>query len=218
MPGDDETILRRIDSLSRIGEESSSHQRATSEAAREIYVGTLSLVSALYGPDSRQVHAIQDSNARIAKRPLIQGVMNSEIVQEMRGTLRAVRSEVELGLLRSMRAEARGEVLGDFVVLAKQALDGGEKDVAAVLACAALEDTLKKYAEAHDLDVEDKDLLGVVSALKAASLVKAPQGKVLQSFVGVRNKAFHAQWDRIDASEVHSVVAFVQTFLGENFE
>jgi hypothetical protein len=214
---DDKAILERIDYLCQIGGEIGFREGTRSDIAREVYVGTLTLVSSLYGPESRQVHAVQDSNARIAKYNWGQELRDSATVEEMRGTLRAVRNDVERGLLRSLRSEARGEVLGDFMLLAKEALDASFKDVAAVLASAALEDTLKKYGEANGLDTEGKELSDVVNALKAAGLVKAPQGKVLQSFVGIRNKALHAEWQRIEASEVHSVIAFLQTFLAEHF-
>ena len=65
--------------------------------------------------------------------------------------------------------------------------------------------------------MEDKDLPEVINALKAASVLPGPQAKVVQSFVGVRNKAMHAEWEKIGTSEVHSVIGFVQDFIVKRF-
>ena len=85
------------------------------------------------------------------------------------------------------------------------------------MACAALEDSLKRYAEASGIDVEGRDISEVINSLKAEGKFLGPQAKVVQSFVGVRNKAFHAEWNKIDTSEVHSVIGFVQDFVTKQF-
>jgi len=85
------------------------------------------------------------------------------------------------------------------------------------LACAALEDGLKRLAESVDLEVEGKDLSEVINALKATSVLPGSQARVVQSFVGVRNKAMHAEWGKIDSSEVHGVIGFVQDFVSKRF-
>lgn len=100
---------------------------------------------------------------------------------------------------------------------AKTALSENAKDVAAVLAAAALEDTLKRYAEANGLDVENKDLSTVVNALKGASLLSAPQSALLKGMVPFRNKALHADWTKIGEAEVSGVLAFIEEFLFRNF-
>lgn len=214
---DEDQILKRLDQLASVGGAIGQGQGVSSTIAREVYLGTLSLVANLYGPHSRHVHAVQDSNARIATYKWTQPLCDNAMVSEMRGILRAVRGDIEAGLVSSVRGQAKGEVLADFVLLARQALDAGSKDVAAVLACAALEDSLKRYAELQGLDCDDKELADIINALKGAGVVQGPQGKILQAFVGLRNRAFHAQWDRIDTADVSGVLSFVQTFLAERF-
>jgi hypothetical protein len=105
----------------------------------------------------------------------------------------------------------------NFIVMAKRAVEENKKDIAAVLACASLEDTLKKYGELNGLDVYEKEMNEVVGMLKSKGLVKGPRGKILDSFTTVRNKAFHAQWDKIVATEVQSIIAFVEEFLVKEF-
>jgi len=57
-----------------------------------------------------------------------------------------------------------------LIARAKLALDDN-KDVAAVLACAALEDALKRVAIKNELDVDDKDMSEVINALKAGGVL-----------------------------------------------
>ena len=59
-------------------------------------------------------------------------------VETLHGVFRAAREDFEGGYVFSVDLRVSGEVLGDFVALAKQALAEGYKDVAAVLASAAL--------------------------------------------------------------------------------
>jgi hypothetical protein len=142
---------------------------------------------------------------------------NGILILELRGALENIKTEIESGLIKSIRNQARGEIIADFILLAKDAIDSGVKDVGAILACAALEDSLKRYAESSGIEVEGKDLSEVVNSLKAAGKLLGPQAKVVQSFVGVRNKAMHAEWSKIDTAEVQSVIGFVQDFVTKQF-
>ena len=116
-----------------------------------------------------------------------------------------------------MDLRVSGEVFGDFVALARTALAEGQKDVAAVLACAALEDALKKYATANGVDVSDETMQGVVGALKARGLVAGAQKSLLDAMPKIRNFAMHAKWEKITEPDVNSVIGFVEQFLLSNF-
>src|SRR5262245_58081271 len=63
----------------------------------------------------------------------------------MRGVFLAAKADYEGGYLSRLDTAISGEVCTDFVKAAKAALAENEKDVAAVLACAALEDALKRF-------------------------------------------------------------------------
>lgn len=110
-----------------------------------------------------------------------------------------------------------GEILGDFVFLAKIALKDGNKDVAAVLASAALEDALKKYASKNKLDVNNKAMQEVVSALKSKGLVGGAQKSLLDTMPKLRDYAMHANWDKLKSEDVGSIIGFVEQFLLSNF-
>ena len=86
-----------------------------------------------------------------------------------------------------------------------------------MLACAALEDALKRCAINRGLNVEDKNMSSVVNALKSEGVIPNLQGKVLDRYVQIRNKAFHAQWDEIDAASISSIIGFTEVFLVQQF-
>ncbi len=130
--------------------------------------------------------------------------------------LQAAKAEIEGGWLFTVEGQVSAEIFADFIALAKEALDDN-KDVAAVLACAALEDALKRVAIKENLDVDDKDMSEVINALKAKGVIKGAQAPIVQSYVKLRNKAFHAEWDKFDKESVSSVIGFTEQFLLTNF-
>ena len=96
-------------------------------------------------------------------------------------------------------------MLGDFVALAKEALASGKKDVAAVLASAALEDALKRYAKLKGInDVGDAEMKQVISALKSKGLVGGSRTSLLNAMPKLRNFALHANWDKVTEPETSS--------------
>lgn len=214
---DTEAIVKRIDTLLVAGGIIDEDRGVEGNITREVYSGSLNLIAGIYGQDSPYAETIRESNSRIMTYKSFEGHKNALLLRELRGMLRAVRVEIESGLLTNIRTEAKAEILADFVCLAKEAIDTDNKDVAAVLACASLEDSLKRFAESVGLVVEEKSLSEVLNAIKGGGHMSGSQARVVQSFVGVRNKAFHADWDRIDEAEVHSIIGFVQSFLTTRF-
>ena len=93
------------------------------------------------------------------------------------------------------------------------ALAEGAKDVAAVLACAALEDALKRLALLNNLEVSDKTMQDVVNALKAKGLVGGAQKSLLDTMPKIRDYTMHANWDKITPQDVGSVMGFVEQLL-----
>jgi hypothetical protein len=129
----------------------------------------------------------------------------------------AAKSDYDGGYLLSLQATVAGEVFGDFVTAARIALDDGQKDVAAVLACAALEDALKRFAHLQGLSVEDKDMSDVINALKGAGLLHGPQKTIIDAMPKIGNAAMHAEWQKITRENVGSVLGFVEQFLLTKF-
>ena len=138
-------------------------------------------------------------------------------VEILKGIFNAAKADFEGGYLFHLEARISGEVYSDFVLLAKAALDQGSKDVAAVLACAALEDSLKRFALSKGLDVADKEMQEVVNALKSVGGLVVRRKTFWDSIPKVRNFAMHASWDKITSQDVGGVIGFVEQFLLVNF-
>ena len=188
--------------------------RSTAEA---VYLGTVGLFESLYGPSSPQVRALFDLRQSFAKSQLKDEYEIRSFSHGLEGYLCNLKSEIESGLVASVLKQTSGQVLGDFVSLAKEFASMGNKDTSAVLAAAALEDALKRFATLQGLDVEAKEMAQVANALKANHFLKGPQGPLVESFIKLRNKALHAEWDKFSIEEVKSLIAFVDEFLLTHF-
>ena len=176
--------------------------------AAEISLVATDIVTMIYGTGSSQANMVKEAQ---------EGEDTVAIAQYMHGYLRELREAITDGLMVNIQSELRGEILGDFLVLANEALAEEQKDVAAVLACAALEDALKRCASARGLDVQDKYMPEVVNALKAEKVIRKNQAALLSAFVKLRNDAFHAQWIKIDTADVKSMIGFTEEFLAKQF-
>jgi hypothetical protein len=185
--------------------------------AESVYLGAVGLFESLYGPSSPQVRALFDLRQSFAKSQLKDEYEILSFSHGLEGYLYNLKSEIESGLVASVLKQTSGQVLGDFVSLAKEFASAGNKDTSAVLAAAALEDALKRFATLQGLDVEAKDMAQVANALKANHFLKGPQAPLVESFIKLRNKALHAEWDKFSIEEVKSLIAFVDEFLLTHF-
>src|SRR5262249_48789664 len=84
----------------------------------------LHLLEVVFGKASIQYQSFSDS---------IRGTLGfASDLERPKGIFRAAREDYEKGYLFDLQATVSGELLGDFILLAKSALQEGQKDVAAV--------------------------------------------------------------------------------------
>lgn len=138
-------------------------------------------------------------------------------VRTLKALFLSAKEDFEGGYVFDVDLRVSGEVFGDFVALARKTLSEGNKDVAAVLACAALEDSLKRYAQINGLETNDKTMQEVVNSLKSERLVAGAQKSLLDAMPRIRNFAMHAEWEKISEPDVSSVIGFVEQFLLTKF-
>ena len=169
----------------------------------------LGLIRSVFGEDSPHYKNIEGAYKKCTGY--------GDQVDILKGIFKAAKADFDGGYLFTVQASISGEIFGDFIGLAKSALRENYKDVAAVLACAALEDALKRFAEAKGLSVSDKVLQEVVNAMKAKGLVTGAQKSLLDSMPKIRDYAMHANWGKITAQDVGSVIGFVEQFLLSHF-
>ena len=136
------------------------------------------------------------------------------------GTLQTLKREVETGLIGNLRLEITGEVLSDFLLLAKSSLDEGTEDgknVSAVLTAAAFEDLIRRMG-ANFCGIQTRDELhNIVVALKTAGVLVGAQFGTVQAQLQFRNDALHADWKKIDPMGVKTVMLLVQELLRKHF-
>ncbi|MCD4782236.1 MAG: hypothetical protein K8T10_00245 [Candidatus Eremiobacteraeota bacterium] len=180
------------------------------------FLGTLTIIQSLYGENSLQVKVLFEAKETSNAYHHILEKLNS-LGGSINGTLINIREELDADLIRSISTEAAGLVIGDLVALAKEELKAGYSSVAAVLASAALEDALKRKAEELGGNVENKTLSSVINLLKSESFFKGAQGPIVSSFIKLRNAAMHADWDKIQDSDVSSLIGFLEPFLLKHF-
>ncbi len=138
-------------------------------------------------------------------------------VRILQGIFSSAKEDFDGGYVFNVELTISGEIFGDFVVLAKQSLSEGHKDVAAVLASAALEDALKRFAVINELDIYNNSMAEVINALKTKGLVSGAQKSLLAAMPRIRNFAMHADWEKISEPDVNSIIGFVEQFLLVNF-
>jgi hypothetical protein len=143
--------------------------------------------------------------------------VSKDQLEACRGIFQGAKSDVDGGYLFDLQTSFSGEIFGDLVSAAKTALSEGYHTVAAVLACAALEDALKRYATSKGLSVENKNMDDVVNALKMQGLVTGSQKILLAAMPKIRNQAMHADWSKLTPQDAGSVIGFVEQFLLNHF-
>lgn len=218
-PLDTATVVRRIDELlaAQLPHDTSENVYA---AVVEEYQSTLTIVGVLYGAASSQAQALLKAADDARKKTGLIEHNFPRIRPVVQGTLRAMRSDVEAGFLGSIERRAAGEVLGDMLGLAKEALAidaDGTRNVAAVLAAAAFEDTIRKMGAAFDSILTRPDLGDVLAALKKSGTLTGAPFTTAQSYLKFRNDALHADWSKLNSAVVGSCISFVEHLLLQHF-
>ena len=210
----DDVIRKRFEDLDNAEKQVGRHKADSSylddRSWQQWSNNVLNLFIAVLGRDSNYYNnfkSIYDNNP----------VPMPDALESAIGIFKAAKIDFEAGFIFSLKNKISGEIFGDFIALAKESLREGQKDVAAVLSCAAMEDALKNYALQHSLQVDDKSMYEVVSALKSKGLVSGAQKALLNAMPKIRNYAMHANWDKITPEDVGSVIGFVEQMLLRHF-
>ena len=140
------SLCKRVDALL-----STLTQSPTIELQNASYLGTISLMQALYGSKSSQEQALSTYIERLREKvhPSNQSIINQSILA-IKGTLTSIKAELDSGFIGTLRGRLTGETLTDFIKLARTVLEEANNDaknVAAVLAAAAFEDVIRRLAD-----------------------------------------------------------------------
>lgn len=214
---DQTAILKRIAELLKMPSEphddALSHQNVMHQ-----FSSTLTLASLVYGPSSVQA-ALLVSTDKAARAERMNAYGTSlRLLPAARGLLETMKSDVEAGLVGSLEQQGAGMVLADMLTMAKDALvDPGGLNVAAVLAAASYEDTIRRMGESLAEVVGRPQLSSVLDELKRANVLVGAAFTTAQGYLKFRNDALHADWQHLNAAVVGSCIAFVERLVMEHF-
>jgi hypothetical protein len=214
---DEQKILARIDELL---ERPKKGMEQWSAAEGELDHGTVTVLGLTHGENSQQLKAYNEGIASTRKSAASPLWAATNVVDYSCGVLQSIKHEVQEGLIGDLRREVTGEVLSDFLELAQATLDektDQSKNVAAVLAAAAFEDTLRRLGALYCRIRTRESLPDILTSLKDAGVFKGSQVGVVQSHFQFRNDAMHADWNKIDAVAVRTVLSMVQELLLKHF-
>lgn len=114
-----------------------------------------------------------------------------------------------------------GEIFGDFLEMADHLLNEGYKDAAAVIAGGTLEAHLRQLCIKHSIDTEITTSQGIrpkkadqmnADLTKANAYSKLDQ-KNVTAWLGLRNKAAHADYESYEVHQVGLLVSSIRDFI-----
>lgn len=128
--------------------------------------------------------------------------------------------ELENGLIGSLRAPIQGEILGDLVGLARDALGentADSKNVAAVLTAASFEDCIRRLGTEKAGVIGRPKLETVLIALKDAGVIKGGNLSLANSMLKFRNDSLHADWQQVTKAQIESCLSLTEALLVAHF-
>ena len=109
--------------------------------------------------------------------------------------LKNVLEDGRRGLLTSVADNATAETFDDLLDHAEEYHRIERKEGSSILAAAVFEDTLRRIANANEIETSDVKLDTVISNLTRAGVINKIVDKRCRTAAGVRNAALHADWD-----------------------
>ncbi len=183
--------------------------------------GAISLTEICYGSDGAQCSGlIGFRDGLISGLPRQLSDTRARAVPFTIGVLESLLSDLKLGLIGNLRQQIAGEILGDLIELAKTALSENKPEainVAAVLAAASYDDTIRRMGSQLAGINDRRDLEKVLNELKKKDYFKGAQVSIAQSYLKFRNDALHADWDNIEKESVTACLGFIEELLLKHF-
>ena len=136
------------------------------------------------------------------------------------GCLDGAYKDFKAGLLRDVKNLLTAEVFGDFLEMAEYLLNEGYKDPAAMLVGSVLEDSLRKLAINHGIEIRRengnfKNISGLNDDLYKKKVYDKLIMKQITSWGDLRNNADHGHFDKYDAKLVKMMLLFTQKFCSD---
>lgn len=190
---------------------------AKGHTAHEAIPFAPSALAALYGAHSPQLGAF---NSRMQEISRMKEGQDFHRLKYAYYTIQNIVAEIESGLIINLRAQVAGEVMTELVSLGKETLaDGTDSatNVSAVLIAAAFEDLIRRMGSELASVVGRPKLEDVVVALKNANVLNGSEVGIALSYLQFRNHSLHAEWSKVEKSQVQSCIGFIEALLLKHF-
>lgn len=138
----------------------------------KVFYNTITLIENLYGKEDKRISNLLENKSKYFDSNPHNTFADASLRNSVSGILQSIKHDIENDLIFNIEKQTIGSVVADFVTLAKSCADENNKDVAAVLASAALEDSLKRFAFLSGLQVDDKEMPDVINALKGGGITE----------------------------------------------
>lgn len=141
----------------------------------------------------------------------------SDDVNAVRTLLAAVITELQEGWLDKEENRIRAAVYTDLLDLAEHLLSQGQKDPAAMIAGAILEEGMRRIATTHGITLKrDDELQSLNTRLAHAGVYNRLVQKELAPWIEVRNLADHGRFGEYQDYQVEAMLRGVPTFLAQH--
>ena len=138
----------------------------------------------------------------------------SHKLERLMGIVEALREDYRAGALAPIQDLIRAEVFDDFLAMTEHLLDAGYKDAAAVLAGGVLEQHLRRLCDRAGIPTDKDGRPKKADAMNSDLAAQAVYGKLDQknvtSWLDLRNKAAHGEYDSYSAEQVRIMLTGVQ--------
>jgi hypothetical protein len=176
-----------------------------------------SMIAAFYGPESPQMKTFRDTADGIHKG---KEAVQHNLQMHARATIRNVKAELQAGLVKNVRALIAGENIAELLALAKDVLSENSeaaKNVGAVLVAAAFEDLIRRMGAVFAGVISRPDLQEVIGTLKQKDVLKGGEPTTALGYLKFRNDSLHADWNKVERSQIHSCLSFIEQLLLKHF-
>ena len=177
-----------------------------------------SLITEFYGPDSPQMKTFRETTQALLKGKT--EYIPFALAKHTKGTILSIKAAIQSGLIKSVRALLTGEIVAEFLTLARDisADDSeGAKNVSSVLVASAFEDIIRRLATEFAGVTSRPKLETVINILKEKDVLKGGEATTALGYLKFRNNSLHADWAKVERTQVASCLAFVEALMVKHF-
>jgi len=181
----------------------------THETVANIFSRSKTVIVRIAGIDSEYYkEALNSINHR--------GTYDAPRIIKLHGVLRALKTDIEKGYLKTAHEIIQSEIFSDYIDMAEYLLSEGYKDAAAVIAGSTLEAHLKELAKSNNIDLilnqKQKKASSLNDDLTKAGVYSSAYQKQITAWLGIRNDAAHGNYSKYTAGQVDLMIQGIRLF------